>query len=188
MTMKEKRPVLPGEEVAEVEEFLPAEGTYEEDGKVFAALMGELELDHDERTAAVRPYNPMAELNPGEAVFCVVTDVRNCMAICEVVAVEGKERAVTGDTNGTIHISKLASDYTQDVGREMRPSDIIRAKVLQAKPSVQLTTASDHFGVIKALCRRCRAPMVRVERGLYCNNCERNETRKIADDYGDVNF
>ena len=52
--MKEKRKVIPGEEVAEVEEYIPAEGTYEEDGKVFAALYGELELDNEERTASVK--------------------------------------------------------------------------------------------------------------------------------------
>ncbi|MDD1756331.1 MAG: RNA-binding protein, partial [Methanomassiliicoccales archaeon] len=51
--MIEKRSVLPGEEVAEAEEFLPAEGTYEEDGKVYAATMGELELDHGEKVARV---------------------------------------------------------------------------------------------------------------------------------------
>jgi exosome complex RNA-binding protein Csl4 len=29
---------------------------------------------------------------------------------------------------------------------------------------------------------------VRKEASLYCNNCERTETRKIADDYGDVSW
>ncbi|MGD1060753.1 MAG: exosome complex RNA-binding protein Csl4 [Methanomassiliicoccales archaeon] len=186
--MKTKRPVLPGEEVAEAEEFLPAEGTYEENGKIFAAFAGELELDQDEHIASVKAYNETAELKVGDSVFCEVTDVRSMMAICEVVAVEGRERAVAGDTNGTIHVSKLSMEYTQDAGREMRPSDLIRAKVIQAKPSVQLTTASEHFGVVKALCRRCRAPLVRKDSSLYCNNCERTETRKVADDYGDVSW
>ena len=116
--MKEKRPVLPGEEVAVVEEFLPADGTFEEDSKVYAALMGELELDLEEKTATVKAINPMVELEQGDLVFCAVTDVRSAMAICEVVAKEGKERNITGDTNGTIHISKLSTDYVQDVGRE----------------------------------------------------------------------
>jgi exosome complex component CSL4 len=186
--MIEKRPVFPGEEVAEVEEFLPAEGTYEEDGKVYAAMIGELELDHEEKVARVRPYNPPAELMPGDMVFCAVTDVKSVMAICEVVAIEGREREISGDTSGTIHISKISSDYVQDAGREVRPSDLIRAKVLQGRPSVQLTTAGPHLGVVKALCKRCRAPLVRTEKGLYCNSCERNESRKIADDYGDVKF
>ena len=110
------------------------------------------------------------------------------MAICEVVAVEGKGREVTGDTNGTIHVSKLSQEYVQEVGKEVRPSDIIRARVTQVKPSVQLTTASEHLGVIKALCRKCRQPLVKVEKGLYCATCDRPDYRKMADDYGDVNY
>jgi exosome complex component CSL4 len=152
--MNDKRKVLPGDEVAEAEEYLPAEGTYEEDGKVFSALKGILELDEKEK-------------------------------IAKVVA-EGKSRNITGDTNGTIHVSKLSQEYVQDVGREVRPSDIIRAKVTQVKPSIQLTTAGAHYGVVKALCRKCRQPLLKVEKGLYCNTCERGDMRKLADDYGDV--
>jgi len=74
------------------------------------------------------------------------------------------------------------------VGRELRPSDIIRAKVLQSKPSVQLTTAGPHLGAVKSLCRRCRAPLERRDRNLYCATCDRTETRKMADDYGAVEF
>jgi exosome complex component CSL4 len=184
--MIEKRFVSPGEEVAVAEEFIPGEGTYEENGKIFAALMGELSLDNDEKVATVKAINPMVTLTPGDFVYCEITDVRSSMAICDIVAVEGRERNVTGDTNGTIHISKLSNDYTQDVGRELRPSDIIRAKVIQAKPSVQLTTAAPHLGAVKSLCRRCRGMLVKREKSLYCPNCDRAETRKIADDYGEV--
>lgn len=186
--MKEKRRVIPGEEVAEVEEYIPSEGTYEEDGKIYAALYGELELDNEERTATVKAKNPMTNLKQGDHVFCVVTDVRASMAICDVVAVEGKKREITGDTNGTIHVSKMSQDYVQDATKEMRPSDIIRAKVLQTRPSIQLTTAGPHLGVIKALCRKCRHPLLRTEKGLYCNNCERSDYRKLADDYASVEF
>ncbi|MCE5297192.1 MAG: exosome complex RNA-binding protein Csl4 [Euryarchaeota archaeon] len=186
--MKETRKVVPGEEVAEVEEYIPAEGTYEEDGKVLAALYGELELDTEEKTAVVRAKNPMTNLHLGDLVFCTVSDVRASMAICEVISVEGKKRELTGDTNGTIHVSKMSAEYVQDATREMRPSDIIRAKVIQVRPSIQLTTAGPHLGVIKALCRKCRRPLVRVDKGLYCNNCERPDYRKLSDDYAAVEF
>ncbi|MFA5312863.1 MAG: exosome complex RNA-binding protein Csl4 [Methanomassiliicoccales archaeon] len=186
--MKETRKVVPGEEVAEVEEYIPAEGTYEEDGKVLAALYGELELDTEEKTAMVKAKNPMTNLSMGDLVFCTVSDVRASMAICEVITVEGKNREITGDTNGTIHVSKMSAEYVQDATKEMRPSDIIRAKIIQIRPSIQLTTAGPHLGVIKALCKKCRHPMVRTEQGLYCNDCERPDHRKLADDYAAVEF
>jgi exosome complex component CSL4 len=186
--MKEKRKVVPGDEVAEVEEFIPAEGTYEEDGKVYAALYGELELDNEEKTAKVVAKNPMSRLVIGDTVFCEVSDARASMAICEVIALEGNKRNVTGDTNGTIHVSKISSEYVQDASKELRPSDIIRAKVIQVRPSIQLTTVHPHLGVVKALCRKCRRPLVKVEKGLYCANCDRHDHRKISDDYAAVEF
>ncbi len=183
-----KKIVTPGEDVAEVEEFISAEGTFEEDGKIKSALFGELELDHDEKTARVKATNPMVTLKNGDVVFCEITDVRTSMAMCELVAVEGQERNITGDTSATIHISKVSSEYTQDVGREFRPGDIVRAKVIQVKPSVQLSTQESHYGVVKSLCRRCRATLKKQGRSLFCPACERTEGRKVADDYGDVQF
>lgn len=185
--MKKKK-VLPGEEVAVVEEFIPVDGTYEEDGKVYAAVFGELELDHEEKTAMVKAEHPPVRLKPGDTVFGEITDVRTSMAICEVISVEGVDRNITGDTNGTIHISKVSSGYTSEVGKEFRPSDIVRARVIQVKPSIQLSTVSPHLGVIKALCRRCRAPLNKKGNSLYCETCERTEYRKYSDDYSDVDF
>ncbi len=184
--MSRKKKVLPGDEVAVAEEYLPAEGTYEENGIVYAALTGELEVNDGEKTVSVQAENPMVSLAIGDSVFCEVTDVRASMAICEVVMVEGKSRNITGDTNGTIHVSKISQDYVQDVGREYRPSDIIRARVMQVKPSIQLNTAHSHFGAVKSLCQVCRSPLRRTEKGLYCDLCEEYEPRKIADDYGNV--
>jgi exosome complex component CSL4 len=186
--MKEKRKVVPGDEVAEVEEFIPGEGTYEEEGKIYSSYYGELELDHEEKIAKVKAKNEMTRLNLGDFVFCEVSDARTSMAICEVVAVEGKSRQLGGDTNGTIHVSKISSDYVQDAGRELRPSDLIRAKVIQVKPSIQLSTVAPHLGVVKALSRKCRQPLVKVEKDLYCPQCEKHDHRKISDDYSDVEF
>ncbi|MDD1771725.1 MAG: exosome complex RNA-binding protein Csl4 [Methanomassiliicoccales archaeon] len=184
--MSDKRKVLPGDEVAVAEEYLPADGTYEEDGIVYSALTGDLSVNDSEKTVSVKAENPMVSLEIGDSVFCEVTDVRASMAICEVVMVEGRSRNVTGDTNGTIHVSKISQDYVQDVGREYRPSDIIRAKVMQVRPSIQLNTAHPHFGAVKSLCRNCRSKLRRTDKGLFCDLCEEYESRKFADDYGDV--
>jgi len=48
-----KRTVLPGDEVAVAEEYMPDEGTYEQDGKILSALAGELELDAGKMVAKV---------------------------------------------------------------------------------------------------------------------------------------
>lgn len=182
---KTGRKVLPGDEVAIAEEYMSGEGTYEQDGKIYASAVGELDLDPKEKVAKVILENPPIVLQEGDVVIAEVTDTKPAMAICSIIAQEGKPRAVSSETLASVHVSKLASSYVEDAGDVVRPGDLIRATVIQAEPSVQLSTAGPHFGVVRALCSRCRSPLERRGRGLYCERCDRTENRKIADDYRD---
>ena len=176
---------MPGDEVAIAEEYMSGEGTYEADGKVFASAVGEHDLDPREKVAKVILDNPPIVLSEGDIVLAEVTDTRPAMAICSISAQEGRDRAVSSETLASVHVSKIASSYVEDAGDLMRPGDLVRATVIQAEPSVQLSTAGPHFGVIRALCGRCRNPLERRGKGLYCERCDRTENRKLADDYRD---
>jgi len=169
--------------VAIAEEYMSGEGTYERDGKIFASAVGELDLDSREKLAKVLLDNPPVVLSEGDTVIAEVTDTKPAMAICSIVAQEGNDRAVSSETLASVHVSKLSSSYVEDAGDVVRPGDLIRAGVIQVEPSVQLTTAGPHFGVIRALCSRCRSPLEKRGRNLYCERCDRTENRKLADDY-----
>jgi exosome complex component CSL4 len=182
----EPKLVLPGDEVAVAEEFEAGEGTYERSGLIFAATPGVLYLDPNNRVARVRAFNPPAELRPGDIVYGVVDDIRGMMATATVQAVHGRSRAISGEAEGTIHISNVSEEYTEDIHDMFHLGDVIRAKVIQTKPSVQLTTAEPVLGVVKALCSQCRGPLVAQDRDLYCPRCERTERRKLAADYSDL--
>jgi len=177
------RKVLPGDEVAIAEEYMSGEGTYERDGKVFASAVGELDLDTRDKMAKVILDNPPVVLQEGDVVLGEITDTKPAMAIVSVIAQEGRDRAVSSETLASIHVSKLSSSYVEDSGDVMRPGDIVRATVIQADPSVQLSTAGPHFGVVRALCGRCRSPLEKRGRALFCDKCDRTENRKLADDY-----
>ncbi len=189
MTMGENsKAVLPGEEVAISEEYIPGEGTYEAGGKIYAAVVGELELDRKDMVARVKGYNPPLELKPGDIVIGNVEDIKSSMVIINAAIVEGKKRAITGETEGTVHISKISEGYTQDIRREYRVGDIVRAKVIQAKPSLQLATNAKDLGVIKAHCSKCRGPLTLRGNELFCEACERSETRKLSAEYDNVHI
>jgi exosome complex component CSL4 len=175
--------VLPGDEVAIAEEYMSGEGTYERDGKIFASAVGELDLDPREKLASVALDNPPIVLQEGDVVMAEVTDTKPAMAICSIIAQEGHERAVSSETLASVHVSKLASSYVEDAGDVVKAGDIIRANVIQSDPSVQLSTAGPHFGVVRASCSRCRNPLEKRGGKLYCEKCDRSENRKIADDY-----
>ncbi|MCL2032333.1 MAG: exosome complex RNA-binding protein Csl4 [Methanomassiliicoccaceae archaeon] len=184
--MTDNTEVFPGDEVAVEEEYLASDGTFASDGKIYASQIGILELDDDECVARVISPNPPNILKTGDIVYAIVADIRNTMATADVVAKEGTRRGLGGETYATIHVSKISQGYTDDVSKELRKGDFIRAKVTSTSPSLQLMTRDDHFGVIRSLCGACKTELVKKGRGLYCTNCERSFLRKLADDYGDV--
>jgi exosome complex component CSL4 len=183
-----KRIVIPGEEIATTEEFLAGEGTFERKGKIFSSYLGTLDLDSEEMKAKVKPLNPLVKLKVGDIVLATVADVKSNMVITDVVLVEGKARGVTGDTFASIHVSKISEAYTSDVWKEYRLGDIIRAKVVQTEPSLQLSSDKPNLGVILGLCTKCRMPLIKKDKNLFCENCQRTEIRKMAPDYGKYNL
>jgi exosome complex component CSL4 len=187
--MKEKREVFPGDEVAVEEEYLALDGTYAVDGMIYASQIGILELDRDEMTARVISPNPPNVLKEGDIVFAIIADTRSTMATADVIAVDGNLRTLGGETYATIHVSKISPGYTDDVSKELRKRDYIRAQVIGIKPSLQLATKDEHLGVVRSLCAKCKTELVRKGKTqLYCEQCDRSYTRKLADDYGNVIF
>lgn len=180
-----KKTVLPGELVAVSEEFMAGEGTYDQDGKIYSSYVGELDLDTQQKVARVKAFNPPVQLKVGDVVYGTVRDVKETMAMVTLFQAEGTDRGISSETEASLHISKISSGYTESIRNELRKTDIIRAEVIQTSPSLQLATDRDNLGVLRALCIRCRSHLSRKGRDLYCENCERTESRKAASDYSD---
>lgn len=183
--MSEKNIVLPGDKLSTSEEFSTGEGTFEERGVIRASRLGVYKIDKKNKKASVEPLTSIpVELKKGDTVLAEVNSVRSSMVIAEVIHVIGKDREVSGDVNGTLRVSEISHSYTKEPSDEYAPGDILRAKVIQVKPSVQLATKDKNLGVIKAVCRKCRHPLVRKGKILECENCGNKEKRTIAFDYG----
>ena len=183
--MSKDNVVLPGDQVSTSEELLPGDGTFEEEGIIRASRVGIYMVDEKHKKAVVKPLTSIpVELRRGDIVLASVNSVRSNMIIAEVIHVIGKNRAISGDTNGTLRVSEISAGYVKDPATEYAPGDIIRAKVTQVKPSVQLATKDRDLGVIKAVCSRCRHPLSQKGNMLECSNCFNKEKRKTAHDYG----
>jgi exosome complex component CSL4 len=186
--MDEKRLVLPGDVLGTTEEFLPGPGTYEEGGKIFAAVTGLLDIDTKEMATRVRPMNPPVKLKVGDAVIGRVDDIRSSMVQVELIKVAGKDRAIADQGVGSIHVSHIADSYVQDTESQFHLLDVVRARVIQSQPSIQLSTVGADFGVIRALCTKCRQPMQLKGTELFCVADKHTETRKLAQSYGSTDF
>ncbi len=180
---KSNRIVLPGDEIAVAEEFIVGEGTYEADGMIHATTLGRVEKDMKNKRVRVIPLNPLAELKVGDVVYGKVTDIRSPIVSVEILKLKGVRRVVAGNRIASLHISNISSGYTTDLRDEMRIGDLIKAKVIQVNPSLQLSSSNNDLGVIKARCAKCRRTLVKRERSLYCSICDNPEPRNISDDY-----
>jgi exosome complex component CSL4 len=187
--MTKDKVVLPGDQVSTSEELLPGDGTFEEEGIIRAARVGTYYVDEKHRRAIVKPLTSIPiELRKGDIVLAEVGSVRSNMVIANVIHVTGKKRPISGDTNGTIKVSEISNGYTKDPSTEFAPGDIIRAKVTQVRPSVQLATKDKNFGVIKATCSRCRHSLRMKGNVLECENCKNKERRKTAFDFNNYDI
>jgi exosome complex component CSL4 len=145
--MKEQL-VMPGDQLSTSEELLPGDGTFEENGIIRASRMGKYIINEKNRRAEVKPVTSTpVVIRKGDTVIARVVMVKTSMVIVDVIHVAGKNRSISGDRNGTIHVKESAQGYVKDACTEFHPGDYIRATVFQIKPSLQLTTKDPHLGL-----------------------------------------
>ncbi len=184
--MNKNKMVLPGDQLATSEELTPGEGTFEEEGTIRASRVGIYVIDEKYKKATVKPLTSVpVMIRNGDTVLATITMVKPNMAIADVIHVIGKKRAISGDTNGTVRVSEIAPAYVKEANEKFSTGDIIRARITQVTPSLQLATKDNDLGVIKAVCGKCRQPLIRKSMILECKNCGNVEKRKIASDYGE---
>jgi len=172
--------VLPGEYLGAAEEYLPGRGTYEHAGRIYSSVVGTPSVDPRDKTVRVESANPVPELQDGDLVYARVDEIKTAMAICTVLTSATSHRGMPGEPEGTVHISKAKDGYTETLNSEFAVGDILLAKVLQAHPSVKLTTAPATLGVVSARCQVCHALLRTGAKELVCPRCGHHERRKLA--------
>jgi len=183
--MDEKKFVLPGDKLSTSEELLSGEGTFEEDGIIRASQVGTYFVDSKNKKAKVKPLTSTPViLKKYDIVLAEVRMMRSSMIIADVIHIIGSKRSISGDTNGTLRVSEISKGYIKDPSDVFSLGDIFRAKVTQVKPSIQLETKDQIFGVIKAFCSKCRQSLIKKDKILECEKCGNQERRLISNDFG----
>ena len=181
--------VMPGDQLSTSEELLPGDGTFDDNGIIRAARVGKYVVNEKYKRAEVKPLTSTPVIiRKGDIVIAKVESVRSSMVIADVFHVVGKKRAVSGDRNATLRVSEISRGYVKDPSTEFGVGDLIKAKVTQIKPSLQLETKDRDLGSIKSLCIKCRHPLVKKENTLECQNCGNKQKRRITIDYGNIDL
>ncbi len=175
-----------GDYLGTIEEFVPGEGTYSDDGKIYASNIGRAILDPENHTARVDGKFP-SELKIGQVVFGDILNIRkNIVTIIarKIQGVKGKIDVRTG-----IYVSNISDGYVERPEDMFGIGDIVKGKVIKIESGMIDLSTKGEFGVVKAFCKRCRYPLVESEKfegKLVCPSCGHREQRKIAKDYGNV--
>ncbi len=173
--------VIPGDRIGLVEEYVAGNGVYEQSGEILAAVAGRVVVR--EKTVSVEPVKKLPCIERDDVILGRVVDLRNSMALVELVRKKGFERSLMHTGVAALHVSNVQKDYLKDIGDAIGYMDIVKARVIDAK-NLKLSTKEVEMGVLKAICSSCRHELVRDGKVLKCPNCGNVERRKISPDYG----
>jgi exosome complex component CSL4 len=178
--------VTPGEVLGISEEFMPGNWAYEEDGSIYAAVSGIVEIDMKDRKINIIPkVSTPPAIKDDDIIIGSIWDVKGALALLSILKIKGVDRSLPGNIRGALHISKARQGYVSDLSKEFSTGDIVMAKVVDAnREPVELTTSGNSFGVVKAYCSVCGGSFEPFKNGLRCTACKRMEPRKVSSDYG----
>ncbi|MCX8190079.1 MAG: exosome complex RNA-binding protein Csl4 [Candidatus Diapherotrites archaeon] len=185
MAIKMKRIVVPGEDLAEVEEFIEGENTYQEGEKVRSAVVGFATYDSKSHEVKVVPDKRVKVFEIGTKVIGQVVASRKTRILVNIAPIEcNDERIVLPKTKATLFVSKIADRFVKEISEEYKIGDIIVAEIDDIKPyGLYLRTNKPNLGVLKAFCSRCRSPLHYNNAKLLCKKCGSIEHRKISSEY-----
>ncbi|WP_457742126.1 exosome complex RNA-binding protein Csl4 [Thermococcus sp.] len=179
--------VLPGDYLGVIEEYLPGEGVREENGELYATRAGKVRINQAKMEISVEPVTDTPPLpKVGDIVLARVIEVKPQAVIVQLLGIEGREndREIATSKLAGIHISQIKEGFVEDITKEFKIGDIVRANVIaNEKSPIQLSTRGKDLGVVYALCSRCRTPLIRRGDKLICPRCGNVETRKLSPYY-----
>ncbi|HIE33901.1 MAG TPA: RNA-binding protein [Candidatus Altiarchaeales archaeon] len=176
---------LMGDYLGTIEEFVPGEGTYAEDGKVYASNIGRTVIDRENHIVRI-DCNIPAELKVGDIIFGEVIALhKNAVTVIakKISGVKGDIDIKTG-----LYVSNISDGYVSKPEDMFGIGDIVKAKVIKITPGIVDITTKGNLGVVKAFCKRCRFPLIKSGHrdSLSCTCCGHKEKKKTAMDYGNV--
>ena len=185
-----RTPILPGEEIASIEEFEAGKNTYVSDGTVRSTAVGIKNYDFKKRMAKIEKINSPMLPKIGDIVVGYIEMLFGSMMSVRILYIDEK-KSISG-------FSAIASARIITPGRErdrrgrtiFRVGDIIRGRVISLlNSSIHITIDEKEFGVIYTLCFNCGGDTVRVNNNnIKCVECGVNEDRKLTIDYGKQTF
>ena len=186
MKIEEDKIVMPGDKLGIIEQYLPGEGTYDDDGDIKSLVFGNVKINQKMKVISVVSDAKPALLKVGDVIYGQITDLKPQRANVKIECIKDNARPLALPYMGAIHISQAKKDYLEKLSDAFRIGDIIQAKVVKVTgDNVDLGSTDDDCGVLKAMCTRCRDYMHTTQKAdeVQCNSCNKKEKRKVSKNY-----
>ncbi len=175
---------VPGIALCVIEEFLPGNWVYEDQGVVRAAVVGKVRPDLRSRAISIRPSVKTPQLpSKGDVVYGLVSILYEELAIIKLFAGESGRRYSNSFT-GLLHITQVQEGYVRNFYDVLAVGDVVKARVLNNTTPYSITIKEQKLGVVMAYCTVCGSPMKKHRSDtLKCLKCGGIEKRKLSVNY-----
>ena len=189
-SLKDGDIVLTGEYLGVVEEFLPdKQSTFTNEGQIFASKTGMISINNKERKIEISTHQEKDRkvVKIGDIVIGSILFLRQYSVGINFCTIN-KKIHFNSSYFGNIHVSQISDRYVEKINDAFQITDIIRARVIEQNYNeYKLSMARNNLGVIYADCVICGNHLTKIGYNkLKCNRCGNVETRKLANDYGNV--
>ena len=172
---------IPGEKIAQVEEYLPGNNTFEDDYAIRATTIGDINLDSKERLASINSQTQITVPKVGDVIIGVVEANLPSMIAIMIKYVNGKK--VVADLECvcvTRHIRKKNIALAKDV---------VKAEIIShINGTIHASIDSQELGVLFTKCRKCFGTVVKMRDAVKCKDCTWIDDRKLSLDFGKSEF
>ena len=76
MSIEEEQIVMPGDKLGIIEQYLPGEGTYDDDGDIKSAVLGNVKINQKMKVISVVSDAKPALLKVGDVIYGQITDIK----------------------------------------------------------------------------------------------------------------
>ena len=183
--------VLTGQFLGVVEEYLPdKQSTFVKDGQIYASKTGILAIDEQRRSIEIKGHQEedRKTVKIGDIVIGTILFLRQYSVGISFQTINNKIH-FNSSYFGNVHVSQISHQYIEKITDAFQTTDIVRVKVIEQKENeFVLSTTGKNLGVIHTDCSICGTSLDKIGNNrLRCSRCGNVESRKLADDYGNVN-
>ena len=175
--------VVPGDKIAVIEEFLPDETCYEQDGSILSMTTGEVIPDQKKHKITVKPIKHVFQLRRGDTGVGRVVYVKKQIASVDIHRINGIP--VPLPINSILHVSEASRRFVKNMYEVTRPGDWLKFTIVRTMKPVYISLIGEELGVVIAQCNHCGNDIEFYRRNtLKCPNCGLIQNRVTAPSFG----